>query len=135
MNTGHGLTKLIGLVCILVSIVVLMVYEPNSEKATGLPIPAKGFSANIAQGEALFAQFCLTCHGPAGTGSEQGPPLVHKVYKADHHADLAFYMAVNRGVQQHHWQFGNMPPIKDLEPESVGHIVAYVRELQKLAGI
>jgi hypothetical protein len=44
-------------------------------------------------------------------------------------------MAVNKGVRQHHWQFGNMPPITGVSPEEGGHIVAYVREEQRKVGI
>lgn len=101
----------------------------------GLPIPPKGFVANVQQGEKLFAQNCASCHGQTALGSDFGPPLMHKVYKADHHADLAFYMAVKNGSQQHHWQFGDMPPIKGVTPEDVGHVVAYIRQMQRRVGL
>lgn len=109
--------------------------DSGQAQHSGLPIPPKGFVANLEQGKTLFAKNCALCHGQTALGTNQGPPLIHKVYRPDHHADLAFYMAVKNGTQQHHWQFGNMPPIKGVTPEDAGHIVAYVRSLQRQAGL
>ena len=100
-----------------------------------LPIPPKGFVADAAQGKRLFARHCTACHGRDLRGSRTGPPLLHKYYEPDHHSDLSFYMAVSKGVRQHHWQFGNMPPVSGVSPEQAGHIVAYVREEQRKVGI
>jgi hypothetical protein len=38
-------------------------------------------------------------------------------------------------VRQHHWNFGNMTPIDRLTPEDAGHIIAYVRQKQRAAGV
>jgi hypothetical protein len=48
---------------------------------------------------------------------------------------MSFQMAVHRGVRQHHWPFGDMPPVPGLSAEDVGHIIAYVRQEQRRAGI
>lgn len=98
-------------------------------------LPKEGFVANKIKGDQLFHSLCAQCHGTAAKGGEQGPPLVHKIYEPSHHADLAFHWAVRDGVRQHHWKFGNMPPIKDASPEDVGHIIAYIRGKQRAAGI
>jgi hypothetical protein len=44
-------------------------------------------------------------------------------------------LAVRDGVKQHHWHFGNMPPQPEVTPEQTGHVIAYVRGLQRQAGI
>lgn len=87
------------------------------------------------RGEQLFAMNCAVCHGPAATGSTQGPPLVHEIYEPGHHPDELFVRAVMEGVDQHHWEFGPMPRIGGLSERDVEDITAYVRELQREAGI
>ncbi len=106
------------------------------ERRQAIHLPPPGFQGDTEQGLALFQQFCATCHGTDGKGSEQGPPLVHPVYRLAHHADLAFHMmAVSYGVQPHHWKFGKMPSQPDVNPEDTEHIITYVRQLQRRAGI
>jgi hypothetical protein len=60
---------------------------------------------------------------------------MHKVYVAGHHGDGAFLIAAKNGVRQHHWPFGNMPPVEGIKDEEVAKIVVYVRELQKANGL
>lgn len=86
-------------------------------------------------GEALFNESCVTCHGPHASGTDQGPPLVHIYYEPNHHADFAFMRAVQQGVRAHHWNFGDMPPVAGRTPEDVVEITAYIRFLQREAGI
>jgi mono/diheme cytochrome c family protein len=93
-------------------------------------------SGAAAEGEALFAKTCATCHGADAAGrAGQGPPLVHVIYEPGHHADGAFYLAVAQGVRQHHWTFGNMPAVAGVSSEDISRIVAYVRTLQRANGI
>lgn len=106
--------------------------SPNSPKEMATaPVP----KTTLAKGQNLFLQNCMACHGKGAMGSEMGPPLVHRTYEPNHHADAAFYLAVARGVRQHHWTFGDMKPLPNLKREDVAHILAYVRGLQKKAGI
>jgi len=86
-------------------------------------------------GEALFNKNCAACHGTAGMGSEQGPPLVHRIYKPSRHADEAFYRAAAFGVRAHHWRFGDMPAVQGIQRQQVAYIVGYIRWLQRQAGI
>ncbi len=86
-------------------------------------------------GEAVFNQKCAQCHGERALGTASGPPLVHIFYEPSHHADIAFYYAVQRGVQQHHWNFGNMPPVAGVTDDQIAQVVAYVRWLQREAGV
>jgi hypothetical protein len=53
------------------------------------------------------------------------------VYHTNHHAAAAFLLAAKRGVPQHHWTFGNMPPQPQVGDRSLQQIIAYVRELQQ----
>lgn len=87
-------------------------------------------------GEEIFNRNCAICHGQNAVGVDgAGPPLVHIIYEPSHHADLSFQLAVQQGVRQHHWRFGNMPPIEGVSQTEVSAIVAYVRELQRVNGI
>lgn len=91
--------------------------------------------ADVHKGEGLFKANCLRCHGDRGVGTTQGPPLVHKIYEPNHHADMAFQRAAANGVRAHHWQFGDMPKIDGVTPQDVEEIIRYVRWLQRQAGI
>ncbi len=84
---------------------------------------------------AIFAENCVQCHGQHATGTDAGPPLVHKIYEPSHHGDGAFYAAVRQGVHQHHWPFGSMPAIPGVTEDQVTLIIAYVRTLQRANGI
>lgn len=86
-------------------------------------------------GAALFDENCAACHGPNGSGSENGPPLIHKIYEPGHHADGAFHLAAKQGVRSHHWSFGDMPPVEGITDDEVSDIVVYVREVQRANGI
>ncbi|MBI3024346.1 MAG: cytochrome c [Candidatus Tectomicrobia bacterium] len=108
---------------------------PPGLKAAARETAGDSTPAALTQGEALFERNCMACHGPEGGGSRQGPPLVHRIYAPGHHADEAFLLAVRRGVRAHHWRFGDMPPVPAVSPDEVKLVIAYVRGLQKKAGI
>ncbi|MCF4097330.1 c-type cytochrome [Maritalea mediterranea] len=104
------------------------------------PAPPEGFvlptlSVTAELGERSFDENCIACHGAYGLGTENGPPLVHRIYEPNHHGDIAFLMAVRNGVQAHHWTYGNMPSIDGLSEQEVANIVTYVRALQKANNI
>ena len=88
-----------------------------------------------AEGAPLFADTCAACHGAAGSGTEQGPPLIHVIYEPSHHGDLAFLHAVRYGVRAHHWRFGDMPPQLHVGDDEIAAITAYVRAVQRANGI
>ena len=101
-----------------------------AERTTPPPTPAEHI-----EGERLFDANCARCHGAAARGTELGPPLVHIIYEPNHHSDAAFYLAAQNGVVAHHWSFGDMPPQPQVSREQLAMIVAYVRWLQRNAGI
>jgi mono/diheme cytochrome c family protein len=87
-------------------------------------------------GQRAFEAKCSACHGDNAAGREgKGPPLIHKIYEPSHHGDGAFMVAASNGVRQHHWSFGNMPPVEGITPAEVELIVTYVREVQRANGI
>lgn len=94
-----------------------------------------GVPPEYQKGEAKFNANCAACHGERGRGTDQGPPLVHKIYEPNHHGDAAFFIAAAKGVRAHHWKFGDMPKIDGVKREDVEQIVLYVRWLQRQAGI
>jgi mono/diheme cytochrome c family protein len=91
--------------------------------------------AEHAAAERLFDAKCAACHGRFAAGTDSGPPLVHVYYEPNHHADIAFQRAVAFGVVAHHWSYGPMPPVAGLGEEEVAAITAYVRWLQRAAGV
>jgi cytochrome c len=91
--------------------------------------------AEYTGGEDAFNQYCAKCHGKAGVGTKEGPPLVHKIYEPNHHGDISFHFAAQRGVRAHHWKFGDMPKVKDITEGEVNDIIDYVRWLQREADI
>jgi len=109
--------------------------KPVKRDVNPFHLPPEGFVADRYKGAELFRKNCSSCHGRYANGSNKGPPLIHKTYNPSHHADLAFNLAVKNGVRRHHWRFGDMPPQPGVSPQAVGHIVAYVRTLQRQAGI
>ena len=108
------------------------VRSPGSDVAT-LEAPALSEMARL--GETLFNTSCSACHGQRAVGSEQGPPLLDRVYHPGHHADAAIRLAVLRGAPAHHWGFGDMPPVSGVSTEEVEQIICYVRELQRAEGL
>lgn len=95
----------------------------------------KTLSRQALSGKPAFERSCASCHGGAGQGTQQGPPLVHKTYNPGHHADEAFFRAVRNGVRQHHWRYGDMPKLPEVTAAEFPRIVRYVRELQEAKGI
>ena len=96
-------------------------------------VPA--LSARETLGAQSFARNCQPCHGPNAAGGDKGPPLVHPIYQPGHHSDLAFAFAMQRGTQQHHWHFGDMPAQPQVPLAEQGAITAYIRALQRANGI
>ena len=89
----------------------------------------------LQEGESLFTANCSVCHGNVGEGTQTGPPLVHAIYNPNHHPDFSFHNAVNNGVPQHHWVFGDMAPRPGLSEDDVSNIICYIRQLQVDEGI
>ena len=106
---------------------------PRQGEAASLMLP--DLSPQQQTGRALFDANCTECHGQNALGSVRGPSLLHRIYEPSHHSDLAFLLAVRKGVRAHHWKYGNMPAIDGIADNEVVQITAYVRALQRANGI
>jgi mono/diheme cytochrome c family protein len=85
-------------------------------------------SSQARRGKKFYEAKCLSCHGQSGRGSKNGPPLI--VYEKDHHSDETFKDAIRKGVPQHHWKYGDMPPIEGTSERDIANLIAYVRAVQ-----
>ena len=81
------------------------------------------------EGKKFYQATCLSCHGTSSRGSAKGPPLI--IYERSYHSDEKFRDAVRNGVHQHHWKYGDMPPIKNASDQDIANLIWYVRELQE----
>lgn len=101
--------------------------------ADSIVVPS--LSGLAVQGEAEFNANCASCHGVNLAGTNQGPTLIHSLYRPNHHGDGAIALAAMNGVHAHHWQFGNMPPVEGITPQNLTVIIAYIRALQQANGV
>ncbi len=110
-------------------------FAPDRSGGAPVDVTVPELSRKAQAGQQAFAENCAACHGAFAGGTDQGPPLVHKIYQPSHHADAAFTLAAKRGVTQHHWRFGNMPPQPQMGERAMQQIIEFVRELQIANGI
>jgi len=120
---------------ILVCAVVLAGFVACDSSQPKPAVSGGSLPPELQAGEAKFNANCSACHGPQGKGTQQGPPLVHKIYEPNHHGDAAFQRAAAAGVKAHHWEFGNMPKIDTVSAADVDEIIRYIRWQQRQAGI
>lgn len=88
-----------------------------------------------AMGNKKYQENCSVCHGKSLEGTKTGPPLIHPFYKPSHHADFSFYRAALKGVQAHHWEFGDMPPVPGITRDDMDKIVPFIRWYQQEKGL
>jgi mono/diheme cytochrome c family protein len=124
---------------VLIVIGALLALQTGKDKSEKGALHGNAFSLDAekirADGLRLYNGVCIQCHGIEGRGTSFGPPLVHEVYKPSHHGDQAFALAALQGVKAHHWDFGDMPPVEGISQTDVAMITAYIRHLQRKAGI
>jgi len=110
-----------------IGILLLMPVLSAPASASGdVEIPFK-----LARGQMLYDEYCSSCHGAQLNGSDKGPPLIHAFYKPSHHGDEAFYRAALQGTRQHHWNFGDMPPVAGMTPGKMDSLLPYIRYYQQ----
>lgn len=88
----------------------------------------------VAAGAAAYASHCAECHGADLRGTDAGPSFLSVVYEPGHHPDEAFRQAPRIGVRAHHWEFGDMPPVRDVTDDELEAIIAFVRASQEREG-
>jgi mono/diheme cytochrome c family protein len=131
----------LGLVGVIVVAAVLYLggyFNDNQESGGGaiVEVTVPKLDSSLKAGETAFIQNCAACHGENAAGKAGvAPPLVHKIYEPNHHGDMAFVLAAKQGVRQHHWRFGNMPPMPNVGSKEIATIIEYVRALQRANGI
>ncbi len=126
---------LLAVVVVIVAAIVGLTVLRSSDESAVVPVVIPMLSTQAIEGRSLFEANCAQCHGVNAAGSDKGPPLVHNIYNPGHHADVSFVLAALRGVPQHHWDFGDMPPQPQVSADEVSLIVVYIRELQQANGI
>lgn len=94
-----------------------------------IPHSAAAQAGNADEGQKLFVQNCVTCHGPDGSGNTAiGKSVGAKDLRsaeAKKLSDAEIATQINQGK-------GNMPPFaSSLKKENVNNLIAYVRELGK----
>lgn len=108
---------------------------PFAAASAGSVVLPVELSPSAEVGRIAFADHCAGCHGTNGSGTEQGPPLIHIIYEPNHHGDAAFVLAARNGSRSHHWRFGDMPPQPQVSEEEIETIIQFVREVQRANGI
>lgn len=92
--------------------------------------PYRGNASAVAEGKALYDQWCQVCHSADATGN-MGPSLVGKdhVYKQTS-TDVGMFSIIYAGAS------GAMQPFsrRDLTQDGMLKVIAYVRSLDKSAG-
>ncbi len=114
---------------------VVWQFVTSSDGQTAQSVIVPNLSPSAESGRLAFDDNCAQCHGQNGSGTDSGPPLVHIIYEPNHHGDASFFSAAERGVRQHHWPYGDMPPQPQVSQEEMGDIIQYIRELQRANGI
>lgn len=113
--------------------VVLSACSGGSE-STQTSLAAQASADLVAAGGPLYQASCAQCHGADLRGTALGPSHLSVVYEPNHHGDAAFVLAARNGVRQHHWPYGDMPPIPGLTDDDLASIVAFVRDQQRIHG-
>lgn len=106
---------------------LLVVYGTRGPEgdAAGPPRPV----AAIEEGRIAFVELCARCHGRYARGGPGGPSLVTPPVRSM--PDMAIRRAVRR-CSVEHVAPGDMPSLSDLSEAELDHIVAYLREMQRL---
>jgi len=139
MNGSGGIMKyvVLGVLAVGIGVAGWRAFGPDMAVSRLAPdsVNVPELSLAARSGKKAFDDTCARCHGVNAAGTGNGPPLIHDYYNPGHHADGAFFLAIARGVRQHHWNFGNMPPQRQVSEEQAGLIIRYVREMQAANGI
>ncbi|MDP7549080.1 MAG: cytochrome c [Alphaproteobacteria bacterium] len=110
-------------------------YASQAAHAEAVQVRMPKLSAMGQAGQRSFAKNCAQCHGAQAGGTDQGPPLIHRIYESNHHGDGAFLRAATSGTRQHHWRYGDMPPQPQIRRMEIQAIIKFIREVQRANGI
>ncbi|WP_428120310.1 c-type cytochrome [Candidatus Poriferisodalis sp.] len=85
-------------------------------------------------GAAVYQQYCAECHGVDLRGTDKGPSQLSIIYEPDHHSDYSFRSAISEGAPEHHWWFGDMPPVEGISDAEIEAVIVFVRAEQERLG-
>jgi mono/diheme cytochrome c family protein len=116
-------------VAVLALVVLASCGEGDAGDTAAAPMPLPDHP-----GAEPYAQHCASCHGADLRGTDEGPSHLSVVYEPGHHPDWSFEVAVREGVRAHHWSYGDMPPIPDIDDDELDDLIAYIRAVQEDQG-
>lgn len=114
----------------LLSVVLALVLSActSDENTTPLTVAGGGFGAQVYQAS------CASCHGVDLKGTDKGPSQLSIVYEPNHHGDDSYRSAAKNGARQHHWNFGDMPPVAGITDAEIEAVIVYIRSEQERLG-
>ena len=129
-----GILGLLGATVLILTAAAACGSEPPPPQDTPTP-PLAATSApsgpelsnSALMGKEVFDANCALCHGADVMGTGTGPPLIDRIYEPGHHSDVSIRSAVRNGVPQHHWWFGNMPPVAGVSEAAVENLICYIQ--------
>lgn len=110
--------------------------EPAPTVTSDAPAPpttAAGAPA-VPDGAAVYQQYCAECHGVDLRGTDKGPSQLSIIYEPNHHGDYAYRVAIREGTREHHWWFGDMPPVEGITDLEIEKVISYIRAEQERLG-
>ena len=114
---------------VLAAVIVVACADNTAEQAE-----PPGASSAGDLGAEVYANSCASCHGADLRGTDKGPSQLSIVYEPNHHPDDSYRSAIANGARQHHWSFGDMPPVEGLNDEEVEAVIGFIRSEQQRRG-
>lgn len=106
----------------------------SGDDESGQSVVDAGADPDQSAGADVYADNCASCHGADLRGTDKGPSQLSIVYEPNHHPDDAYRSAIANGTPQHHWNFGDMPPVQGLTTDEVEAVIAFIRAEQARQG-
>ena len=109
--------------------------EPAPTVTSDAPAPPTTTAAFVVpDGAAVYQQYCAECHGADLRGTDKGPSQLSIIYEPNHHGDFAYRVAIRDGTREHHWWFGDMPPVEGITDLEIEKVISYIRAEQERLG-
>ena len=109
--------------------------EPAPMNTVSATAPTStGAELAIPDGAEVYRQFCAECHGVDLRGTDKGPSQLSIVYEPNHHGDHAYRVAIRDGTREHHWWFGDMPPVEGISDLEIEKVISFIRAEQQRLG-
>ena len=105
-----------------------------SDDASSNQADPAGNAQSADLGAEVYANSCASCHGDDLRGTDEGPSQLSIIYEPNHHTDDSYRSAIANGSPQHHWTFGDMPPVEGLSDEEVEAVIDFIRAEQERQG-